>query len=410
MSAKKKKNSQILLELQDIKYDIRNLTGNKITILENLNLKIYKNQILGIVGKSGCGKSTLLKIIAGLISPSQGLIKYYKDEPPKITMVFEDFALFPWLNVEENIALGIKYDFVSEKESSIRSKEIIDLIGLEGYETAYPKELSAGMKQRVSFARALISEPDILLMDVPFASLDALTAETLTDDLLDLWSQKMINTKAIILVSQKVNDIVNMCSDVVIIKDRPSKIYSRFPIDLPLPRIDTSVEYKEILDKIYENLGTRSAVTSSDDVYKKYINIIGVNAPALIGFLEILTSKEHGGEAEISELSNVLHSGIDKLLPILELAHMLRFAKFSDQNVNVTTFGRAFINSNNSKKRKLILGSHLLKYIDLMQEIKQHYPKKIKELEKKLVKQVTQKEAKQILDTMMALAEYAGIL
>jgi NitT/TauT family transport system ATP-binding protein len=406
MVTKKKKNNQTLLELKDIKYDLLNLTGDKIAILEKLNLKIQNNKILGIVGKSGCGKSTLLKIIAGLISPSGGSVKYYSAEPPKISIVFEDFALFPWLNVEENIALGLKSEFVSEKESTIRVKEIIDLTGLEGYEAAYPKELSAGMKQRVSFARALISEPDILLMDAPFASLDTLTTETLIDDLLELWSKKMINIKSIVLVSQNINDIVDMCSDVVIVKDRPCKIFSQFHVNLPLPRSESTPEYKNILDKIYEGLGTKS-VTSSDNIYKRYINIIGVTAPAFIGLLEILLSKKHKGEAEMSKLSN--DSGIDKLLPILELARMLRFAKFDDDKVNITAFGRAFVNAN-KHNQKLILGSHLLKYVDIMQEIQEHYPKKMKELEKTLKKQVTPEEAKKILDTLFALAQYADLL
>ncbi len=403
-----KKTKKVLLELKNIGYDIYNLTGNKITILNDFNLKIYNKKILGIVGKSGCGKSTLLKIISGLVSPSRGAIKYHTPEPPKITMVFEDFALFPWLNVEENIALGMKSEYASEAESTMRVKEIISLIDLEGYEDYYPKELSLGMKQRVSFARALISEPDILLLDAPFASLDAFSAETLANDLVDLWQQNMIKTKSIILVSHKVNDIVNICSDIAIIRGRPSKIVSQFPVDMPMPRIESSSEYQDILNRIYQDLEVR--LSSTDNIYKKYINIIGVDAPALIGMLEMLGSKEYRGEAEISEFSNAFDSETNILLPILELAKILRFIKFSEESIKMTPFGRALIQVNNPKKRKMILQNHLIKHIDVIRNIYDAGKEKIPVLQEKMIKYVTQQEAEEIMDTLVSLAQYAEVI
>ena len=180
-----------LLELKNISYSFESDSGKKKEILKKINFTLHENDFIGITGQSGAGKTTLLKILAGLIQPTKGNINI-SQELPKISVVFEDASLFPWLDVEENIKLGLRSSYLSEKEENTKVEEVIDLIGLGEHVKSYPKALSAGMKQRVNFARALVSQPDILLMDDPFVSLDVLTAESLRNDLFDFLTQAIL--------------------------------------------------------------------------------------------------------------------------------------------------------------------------------------------------------------------------
>lgn len=398
----------VLLALENIGYKLHNVSGNEIAILDDINLQIHKNKITGIVGKSGAGKSILLKIIAGLLEPNSGHIIKAQHSPPKITIVFEDASLFPWLNVEENIELGLKASQIPGRESYIRINEILDLIGLEGYEHAYPKELSAGMKQRVNFARALVSEPDILLMDEPFASLDTLTAKSLRSDLLELWEQKMLKTQAMVLVTHNVDDVVKMCSNVGVLKNRPATIASNLELKLPFPRNEKSKRYAAVVEKIYAVLSEEKDVEQLD--YKTCLNIIGVSIRSFIEFLEILISDDYEGRADVSYIADDLQLSIDDLLPMLELAKMLNFAKITDNIIRITTFGRAFATEKNGRKKQQLFGSHLMKYVDIAEELMKHYPQDIKHFTRKLEKQVTQTEASDILSVITELAKYGRVI
>src|SRR5438132_1144796 len=229
-------------------------------VLEGVDFTLRDDEIVAILGKSGSGKSTFLRILAGLIPASQGRVEY-RGEPVTgpvrgVAMVFQTFALFPWLTVLGNVELGLEAQGVSAAERRRRAVDAIDLIGLDGFENAYPKELSGGMRQRVGFARALVVNPDILLLDEPFSQLDVLTAETLRNDLLDLWMERRIPTKGILMVSHNIEEAVDMADRILIFSSDPGRISAEVPINLPHPRSPEDPVFRQIVDQVYTLLTT----------------------------------------------------------------------------------------------------------------------------------------------------------
>src|SRR5436189_3140164 len=209
-------------------------------VLDHIDFTLRDGEIVAILGKSGSGKSTFLRILAGLVPPSEGAVEYRGinvTQPVRgIAMVFQSYALFPWLTVLGNVELGLEALGISGAERRRRAVSAIDVIGLDGFENAYPKELSGGMRQRVGFARALVVDPDILLLDEPFSQLDVLTAETLRNDLSELWTQRRIPTKGILMVSHNIEEAVEMADRILIVSSDPGRISAEIPISLPRPR------------------------------------------------------------------------------------------------------------------------------------------------------------------------------
>ncbi|TLY77343.1 MAG: ABC transporter ATP-binding protein, partial [Gammaproteobacteria bacterium] len=229
-----------MLDVRAVCKSFRKPDGDQLVVLENVNLTLRAGEIVGLLGRSGSGKSTLLRVIAGLDSPSSGAIDYLGqtvDGPAAgIAMVFQGFALFPWLTVLENVQLGLEALRLPEAEIRRRSLQAIDLIGLDGFESAYPRELSGGMRQRVGFARALVVHPNILLMDEPFSALDVLTAETLRNDFLDLWGEGQLPIRSVLLVTHNIEEAVQMCDRLLIFSTQPGRVVGEVAIDLPQPR------------------------------------------------------------------------------------------------------------------------------------------------------------------------------
>src|ERR1700757_5103146 len=244
-----------LLELHAVRQSFPKPDGNQLLVLDDINVELAPGQIVGLLGRSGSGKSTLLRLIAGLARPTAGSITYLGkpivSPAPGIAMVFQSFALFPWLTVLENVQLGLEALGLPETEIRQRAIAAIDLIGLDGYESAYPRELSGGMRQRVGFARALVVHPNILLMDEPFSALDVLTAETLRPDLVDLWIEGRLPIKSVLMVTHNIEEAVLMCDRVLVFSSNPGRVAAEFKIDLQHPRNRLDPAFRQLVDTLY---------------------------------------------------------------------------------------------------------------------------------------------------------------
>src|SRR5258707_6649422 len=250
-----------LLEVSNVKRTFPRGSGEELLVLDDVNLSLKEGEIVGLLGRSGSGKSTLLRLIAGLSRPQGGSLCYMgapiEGPVQGVAMVFQSFALFPWMTVLENVQLGLEALNLPAREMRERALAAIDLIGLDGYESAYPRELSGGMRQRVGFARAVVGHPEILLMDEPFSALDVLTAENLRTDLVELWGNGKLPIKGIILVTHNIEEAVLMCDRVLLFSSNPGRVASEIKIDLPQPRDPPSPQFEGYVDKIYLEMNAR---------------------------------------------------------------------------------------------------------------------------------------------------------
>src|ERR1700684_638814 len=256
-----------LLDIRGVCRSFPKGSGEELLVLEKVDLTIRSGEIVGLLGRSGSGKSTLLRIIAGLIAPSSGDAKCRGETivgPPNgVSMVFQSFALFPWLTVLQNLELGLEALGIDATERRTRALAAIDLIGLDGFESAYPKELSGGMRQRVGFARALVVHPDLLLMDEPFSALDVLTAETLRTDLLDLWCEGRMPISSILMVTHNIEEAVLMCDRILIFSSNPGRIMGEIKVDLPQPRSRLDPRFRQLVDDIYARMTSGPAAKTT---------------------------------------------------------------------------------------------------------------------------------------------------
>lgn len=336
------------------------------TILEDINLEVKEGEFLAILGPSGSGKSTLLRIIAGLVPASSGTVTYLGNAingvNSGVAMVFQSFALFPWLTVLENVMLGLVSKNLSEDEKRNKSLNVIDIIGLDGFENAYPKELSGGMRQRVGIGRALVSDPDVLLMDEPFSALDVLTAENLRRDLLELWLDKKISTKSIILVTHGIEEAVYMADRAVILSAGPAKIVENITIDIPRWRDKKATDFTALVDRIYSLMTKKEIRSSGPAIYhsKKITALPQVSAGALTGFLELL--EDLNERTDLYKLADRLVMDIDDFFPIVELASLLSFAKVADGDIELTSEGIKFARAT-VLERKELFKDQLLKNV-----------------------------------------------
>src|ERR1700741_3448780 len=252
-----------LLELHAVRQSFPRPDGNQLLVLDDINVELAPGQIVGLLGRSGSGKSTLLRLIAGLARPTAGSITYLGkpivSPAPGIAMVFQSFALFPWLTVLQNVQLGLEALRLPEAEIRQRALAAIDLIGLDGYESAYPRGLSGGMPQPVAVARSLVVHPNILLMDEPFSALDVLTEENLRTDFLDLWSEGRLPIKAVVLVTHNIEEAVLMCDRILIFGSSPGRILSEIKVTLPQPRHRLDPRFRELVEQIYVAMTTQPA-------------------------------------------------------------------------------------------------------------------------------------------------------
>ena len=347
-------------------------------VLDDVSTTLSSGEIVGLLGRSGCGKSTLLRIVSGLINPSSGEVVYQgapiTGPADGIAMVFQSFALFPWLSVLENVELGLKALRVPADEARRRALAAIDLIGLDGYESAYPKELSGGMRQRVGFARAVVTHPNVLLMDEPFSALDVLTAETLRSDLIDLWCEGRLPIKTILMVTHNIEEAVLMCDRILVLSSHPGRIASEIRVTLPHPRNRLDPEFRQLVDNIYALMTRRptSKQFGKEGVFPGTgIGMVlpRVSTNSLAGLIEEVAAPPYNGRADLPHLADSLQLEIDELFPIAETLQLLRLAELEEGDIKLTAAGRRFADAEVDARKKLF-GDHLLAYVPLAARIK----------------------------------------
>src|SRR4051812_24088332 len=252
-----------LMEVRSCRQAYHKEASTELVVLDDVNLTLHEGEIVALLGRSGSGKSTLLRIVSGLLRPTAGEVLWrgvpVRGPAEGVAMVFQSFALFPWLTVRENVELGLEARGVPRAERDARAEAAIDLIGLGGFESAYPKELSGGMRQRVGLARALVVHPDLLLMDEPFSALDVLTAETLRTDLIDLWSEGKLPVQSVLMVTHNIEEAVLMCDRILVFAASPGRVASELRVPFPHPRNRLDPAFRQLVDDIY-GLMTRRPV------------------------------------------------------------------------------------------------------------------------------------------------------
>ena len=340
--------------------------GHALPVLDGVSLTVSEGEIVALLGKSGSGKSTLLRCVAGLIAPTAGTVSYrgtlLTGANPGAAMVFQTFALLPWLTVQQNVELGLEARGVPEAERADRAIKAIDTIGLDGFESAYPKELSGGMRQRVGFARAIVTEPDALLMDEPFSALDVLTAENLRNELVKLWEGHGAPVKSILIVTHNIEEAVLLADRVLVLSSNPGRIRAELRVDLTRPRDRHAPRFEALVDAIYGILTGReeaaAAVLEAGEPGAAGTAVAGQSAirhPAqtitsaplpdvspggLAGLLEILAAR--GGRDGLAELAADLSFEIDDLLPLTDAADLLHMARIDGSDIELTPEGKDF--------------------------------------------------------------------
>ncbi len=355
--------------------------GGRVQVIAATDLAVYPGQIIALLGPSGCGKSTLLRMLTGLAPASAGTVYWHgqpvRGEAPNVSIVFQSFALFPWLTVIENVEAPLEARGMPPIERHKRALRIIDAVGLDGFETAYPKELSGGMKQRVGVARALVVEPEVLFMDEPFSALDVLTAETLRGELLELWLDHKIPTRAIFIVTHNIEEAVVLGDRIIVLGRNPAHIHADFMVDLPHPRDRKAVRFVELVDAIYRVLTQpdHKGEVVPARVYApgatgrpKAIMLPHTRPGGMAGLLEILV--DQGGRSDLRRLAEELSLEVDALLPTVDTAVLLGLLRIEEGNAVITPDGQAFAQAD-IQARKAIFRKAALANVPLLRQMEQ---------------------------------------
>ncbi|SAK57761.1 ABC transporter [Caballeronia glebae] len=395
-----------------------NKTQGELLVLDDANLVLREGEIVGLLGRSGSGKSTLLRIIAGLIEPTGGDVTYLNEPlrgPAKgVAMVFQTFALFPWLTVMQNVEAGLEAQGVGARERRERALAAIDLIGLDGFENAYPRELSGGMRQRVGFARALVVDPTLLLMDEPFSALDVLTAENLRTDLLDLWTQGRMPIKSVLIVTHNIEEAVFMCDRILVLSSNPGRVMAEIKVPFKHPRNRLDPAFRRLVDDIYAKMTARQM----DEAKKKGLDLgswlPSVSTNLMAGLIETLAAEPYHGRADMPEIARTLHLEVDDLFPVAEVLQHLGFADVREGDIFLTPQARVFAELG-TQERKMMFAEHLQRHVPLAARIKKvlnerpgHRAPRVR-FEQELEDFLSDKAAQQTLDAVIDWGRYGEI-
>jgi NitT/TauT family transport system ATP-binding protein len=367
-----------LLEVRGCRQAYHKDSNADLVVLEDVELTLREGEIVALLGRSGSGKSTLLRIVSGLLKPTAGDVlwrgKALTGPADGVAMVFQSFALFPWLTVQENVELGLEARGVSRAERERRAEQAIDLIGLGGFESAYPKELSGGMRQRVGLARALVVYPDLLLMDEPFSALDVLTAETLRTDLIDLWSDGKLPVKSVMMVTHNIEEAVLMCDRILVFSSNPGRVASELTVPFPHPRNRLDPAFRQMVDDIYALMTRRpatppkAATEAPVSPLAMQLQRVGINL--MSGLMETLAAEPYNGRADLPALAGSLQYEVDDLLPLGETLQLLRFALVEEGDIILSDSGRLFVDAD-VDERKRLFAEALRAHVPLVTMIRQ---------------------------------------
>jgi NitT/TauT family transport system ATP-binding protein len=369
--------TEAIVELKGVGKSFRSADGTPRSVLEGVDLRLAEGEIVALLGQSGSGKSTLLRILAGLISVDAGSVRY-RGQPlygpaRGIAMVFQSFALFPWLTVQQNVELGLEARGIAPVERARRAEAAIELIGLAGFEGALPRELSGGMRQRVGIARALVVEPEVLLMDEAFSALDVLTGERLRDDILQLWGSGEMPTKAMLIVSHNIEEAVLMADRVLIFATDPGRVRAELPIRLPRPRAVESLEVRALIDEVYALMTEGAAVAGRPADEPVHMHLSDRLPDAGVGrmeaLLEMLIEDGRDGRADLPQLAEEAELTDQELLPLAQALALLGFAQMADADLHLTELGHRYVEGAHTLRQQLF-GQQLLAHVPLAAHIR----------------------------------------
>lgn len=412
--------SETIISIKNLAKAYKKTSAQDLNVLNDVSFDLKSGEIVALLGKSGSGKSTLLRLVSGLLKPSGGSVTYrgtvVSKPVPGIAMVFQSFALMPWLTVLENVEIGLEALRIPRAKRRQRAIDAIDIIGLDGFESAYPRELSGGMCQRVGFARALVVNPDVLLMDEPFSALDVLTAENLKSDLLELWQEKKTNTNSILLVTHNIEEAAMIADRIIILGSDPGTVRANLPVTLPHPRDTESSEFRNLVNAIY-TLMISTSEEKTKYAYREAQISLGYRLPdvepsELTGLIETITSFDE--KIDLPMLADELMMNVDDLFPIIETLEILDFAEIQEGGIHLTDLGREFANAD-LQARKHLFAQRLLDKVPLARYIRRVLDEKPdnrvseERFLTKLEDYLSEEESSRVLRTMIDWGRYAEI-
>lgn len=361
---------QIILNLNNVGKSFRSADGSARSVLEGVNFTLREGEIVALLGQSGSGKSTLLRIMAGLIQADTGEVSY-RGQPlfgpaRGIAMVFQSFALFPWLTVQQNVELGLEARGISRQDRALRAEQAIELIGLSGFEGALPRELSGGMRQRVGIARALVMEPEVLLMDEAFSALDVLTGERLREDILELWESGQMPTKAMLVVSHNIEEAVMMADRVLIFSSNPGRIRSELRVSIPRPRDPNSFGARTLIDEVYALMTVSRTSRTHEPAPEATLTdrLPDAGVIRMESIIELLAEPPFNGRADLPKLVEEADLTDEELLHIANASQLLQLAELAHGDISLTALGQLFAAGSNTLRHELF-GKQLLRHVPL---------------------------------------------
>ena len=410
-----------IIEARQIAKSYQQPDGRQIEVIAPVDLSIEADTIVALLGPSGSGKSTMLRMLSGLMMPSSGEVLWHETPLaqccPNVAIVFQSFALFPWLTVLENVETPLLARGMAQDERRRRALHALDSVGLKNFETAYPKELSGGMKQRVGFARALAVEPEILFMDEPFSALDVLTAENLRGELMELWLAKKIPTRAIFLVTHNIEEAVLLADRIIVLGRNPAKIRADFHVPLRQPRDRKSPTFVLYVDYIYKVMTQPeldlAPPPAAAGVRKPRPQMLPHARPGgVAGLLELLNDRK--GEEDMYHIAEELLLEVDDLLPIIDASVLLGFVTVREGDVVLTAKGKEFAEAD-IRSRKILFREAILAHVGLLQQIKTTLESKsdhampLEFFHDILDEYIPEEETKKQVDTALNWGRYAEI-